>query len=278
MQALEGDIDTVHFGFLHAGHVVPERDMTPGSADYYALKHREAEFHAYEHEIGATYAAVRHAEDTTDYWRTGHYLLPFWTMNAPGVLPLKNSCIAWVPLDDENTMVWNIGQLQRLPTDASGIGGLKVGQFRADPLGRFDPYGMRTANNFQNRMFAEGGTRLARPLPPDRQPAQRLPDRPRPAAADRMDASKPVAGTYSGVPGPGQDPMAQESMGAIYDRTQEHLGTSDAMIIRARRRLLTSARDLRDKGTSRPASTTRGCTACAPAAPCCRVASTASTC
>ena len=38
-------------------------------------------------------------------------------------------------------------------------------------------------------------------------------------------------------------------MGAIYDRTQEHLGTSDAMIIRARRRLLTSARDLRDKGT-----------------------------
>jgi hypothetical protein len=54
MQALEGDIDTVHFGFLHAGHVVPERDMTPGSADYYALKHREAEFHAYEHEIGAT--------------------------------------------------------------------------------------------------------------------------------------------------------------------------------------------------------------------------------
>src|SRR5687767_12363673 len=37
MQALEGDIDTVHFGFLHAGHVVPERDMTPGSADYYAL-------------------------------------------------------------------------------------------------------------------------------------------------------------------------------------------------------------------------------------------------
>jgi phthalate 4,5-dioxygenase oxygenase subunit len=250
MQALEGDIDTVHFGFLHAGHVVPERDMTPGSADYYALKHREAEFHAYEHEIGATYAAVRHAEDTTDYWRTGHYLLPFWTMNAPGVLPLKNSCIAWVPLDDENTMVWNIGQLQRLPTDASGIGGLKVGQFRADPLGRFDPYGMRTANNFQNRMFAESGTGwLDRFRPIANQHNDYLIDRELQQQIE-WDKSKPTIGTYSGIPGPGQDPMAQESMGAIYDRTQEHLGTSDAMIIRARRRLLTAARELRDNGTT----------------------------
>jgi hypothetical protein len=253
MQALEGDIDTVHFGFLHAGHVVPERDMTPGSADFYALKHREADFHAYEHEIGATYAAVRHAEDTTDYWRTGHYLLPFWTMNAPGVLPLKNSCIAWVPLDDENTMVWNIGQqLGRLPAEASGIGGLKVGQFRADPLGRFDPYGMRTATNLQNRQYAQSGTGwLDRFRPIVNQHNDYLIDRDLQAKIE-WDANKPVTGTYSGIPGPGQDPMAQESMGAIYDRTLEHLGTSDAFIIRARRRLLGAARDLRDKGTTPP--------------------------
>ena len=34
-------------------------------------------------------------------------------------------------------------------------------------------------------------------------------------------------------------------MGAIVDRSQEHLGTSDAMIIRTRRRLLKAASDLR---------------------------------
>ena len=106
MQALEGDIDTVHFGFLHVGHVVPERDLMPGSADYYAVKTREAKFYTNDHEIGSTYAAVRPAEADSDYWRTGHFLMPFFTMNAPGVLPLKNSCNAWVPLDEENTMVW----------------------------------------------------------------------------------------------------------------------------------------------------------------------------
>ena len=37
-----------------------------------------------------------------------------------------------------------------------------------------------------------------------------------------------------------------ESMGAIIDRTQEHLGTSDAMVIRTRRRVINAARALRD--------------------------------
>ncbi len=33
-----------------------------------------------------------------------------------------------------------------------------------------------------------------------------------------------------------------ETMGPIYDRTQEHLGTTDAMVIYVRRRLLAAAR------------------------------------
>jgi hypothetical protein len=66
------------------------------------------------------------------------------------------------------------------------------------------------------------------------------------------DATRPLKGTYTGIPGPGQDPMAQETMGTIYDRTQEHLGTSDAMIIRARRALINAAKALRDQGTPPP--------------------------
>jgi hypothetical protein len=41
-------------------------------------------------------------------------------------------------------------------------------------------------------------------------------------------------------------------MGAIIDRTQEHLGTSDAMVIRARRRAILAARALRDGGATPP--------------------------
>ena len=44
----------------------------------------------------------------------------------------------------------------------------------------------------------------------------------------------------------------QETMGPIYDRTQEHLGTTDAMVIRSRRKLLDSVRALRDQGVTPP--------------------------
>ena len=37
-------------------------------------------------------------------------------------------------------------------------------------------------------------------------------------------------------------------MGPIYDRTQEHLGTTDAMVIFVRRQLINAARALREQG------------------------------
>jgi phthalate 4,5-dioxygenase oxygenase subunit len=49
--------------------------------------------------------------------------------------------------------------------------------------------------------------------------------------------------TYSGIPGrPHQDMAMIESMGRIYDRTQEHLGGGDLVTIRFRRRLIEAVR------------------------------------
>ena len=240
MQALEGDIDTVHFGFLHAGHIKTEQLMH-GSADYYSLKHREARFEVREHEIGTSYAAIRDAEEGTEYWRMGHYLLPFFTMNAPGLLGIKNFCNAWVPLDDENTMVWAIGQ-QVFDPNTTGIGGLKAGFVRQDPLGKFDPYGQRQQGQPIPRKFQVNSSDwlgMYRPI------ANRDND-----YLMDFDLQKSM-GTYTGIPGPGQDPMAQETMGPIYDRTQERLGTSDTMIIRARRKLINAARAF-DDGVTPP--------------------------
>jgi len=41
-------------------------------------------------------------------------------------------------------------------------------------------------------------------------------------------------------------------MGPIVDRTHEHLGASDAMIIRTRRRVINAAKALRDDGKLPP--------------------------
>jgi len=41
-------------------------------------------------------------------------------------------------------------------------------------------------------------------------------------------------------------------MGPIYDRSHEHLGTTDQLIIRTRRRMINAARALREQGTVPP--------------------------
>jgi len=55
---------------------------------------------------------------------------------------------------------------------------------------------------------------------------------------------------YSGIDGIHlQDQAITESMGPVVDHSFEHLGPSDQMITRTRRRLLMAARALRDHGT-----------------------------
>jgi hypothetical protein len=59
--------------------------------------------------------------------------------------------------------------------------------------------------------------------------------------------------SYTGIPGIRQQDMAvTESMGPIFDRTSEHLGTTDALIIRTRRRMINAARALEEQGTIPP--------------------------
>jgi hypothetical protein len=162
----------------------------------------------------------------------GHYLMPFYTLNAPGLLGIKNQSLAWIPLDDHNTMVWTVGRQAALPPETETIGGFKAGYIRQDPIGQFDPYGQRPNNGVQPRKFITTTDWLGRFRPIANKDNDYLIDR---------DLQRSM-GTYSGVPGIAQDAMAQETMGPIYDRTRERLGTSDLMIIRTRRKLLDCVR------------------------------------
>ena len=63
-----------------------------------------------------------------------------------------------------------------------------------------------------------------------------------------------MAGSFTGIDGiPLQDQAITESMGTIYQRDNEHLGTSDAMVIKTRRRLINAAKALRNDGVLPPA-------------------------
>src|SRR5690606_4144756 len=57
------------------------------------------------------------------------------------------------------------------------------------------------------------------------------------------------SGNFSGVVGAAiQDRAVQESMGPVFDRTQEHLGTSDKAVIFYRRLILRKLREMEEGG------------------------------
>src|SRR6266851_3654178 len=78
LQALEGDIDTVHAFFLHSGHIKTEKSL-PGSDAYYITQQRHGRFVAQEHAIGAGYVR-RDPLGKHD---------PYGPRNASGVQPRK---------------------------------------------------------------------------------------------------------------------------------------------------------------------------------------------
>src|SRR2546421_2471148 len=83
LQALEGEIDTSHFGFLHAGHVDPE-DLAESEPVRHTVTNRAPEYHLAETPWGTQYAGYREAGPGQTYWRFGNFLFPFWTQAPNG--------------------------------------------------------------------------------------------------------------------------------------------------------------------------------------------------
>ncbi|WP_433296836.1 Rieske 2Fe-2S domain-containing protein [Pseudonocardia sp. CA-142604] len=227
LQALEGDIDTSHFGFLHVGHADPE-DAPEGSFLRYTIEDRAPRYKVLDTEFGATYGAYRPAgsEDSL-YWRFAHFLFPFYTMVPTGVLGTKSQLRAWVPMDDTHTMAFHSAPGARRYTAPASQ---KVGITEREA----------TATEFlPNTSDWFGRFRITARVENDH-----LIDR----ALQRSGRS------YTGLAGVNiEDQAITESMGPIFDRTREHLGSSDVMVIRVRRRLLAAARALAADGTVPPA-------------------------
>jgi phthalate 4,5-dioxygenase len=224
LQALEGDIDTSHFSFLHTGKVALE-DVDPDHLERFQLIDRAPEYHVTTTDWGTMYAAYRPAQPGHTYYRFAHFAMPFWTLFPNG--PLTDNIIAqaWVPMDDTHTMTFSFSWRRRTPV----LGLLKSGE----PI----PYLDRATAALPNTSDWFGRWRPIANQTNDYQ-------------MDR-DAQRTVS--YTGIAEVfAQDSAMTESMGEISDRTLEHLAPSDRMITLTRRRLIDAARALRDHGTVPP--------------------------
>ncbi len=230
LQALEGDIDTSHFGFLHAGHVDPD-DVPEDHPIRHAVTHRAPEYHCADTPWGTQYAAYRPAGPVGQtYWRFANFLFPFWTQQPQGEFGEHVHARAWVPLDDGHTMYyylwWKRGSASMARPRPQLKGGKPMGGARPSPT--FIP---NTTDWF-------GRWRIA----------------PNEANDWLIDREAQRAGAiYTGIENiHTQDQAVTESMGPVTDHAFENLGPSDLMIARTRRRLLTAARALREKGAPPP--------------------------
>ncbi len=231
VQGLEGDIDTSHLSFLHFGSVQAEQ-MKQGRLDYYSIKIRAPTgYDVHETEFGTSYGAFRPAEEDTYYWRVAHFLFPFYSMIPTGTLGAQVLVRAWVPIDDEHIMFWHIStmkswrELTGQSADSDGGAalagpsamGINFLPDTSDGLGRF-----RINQTMQNDYLID---------------------------REAQSSNK----SYTGIPGiHQQDQAVTESMGRIINRAGEHLGSSDSMVIRTRRRLINVAKALRDQGIAPP--------------------------
>jgi phenylpropionate dioxygenase-like ring-hydroxylating dioxygenase large terminal subunit len=218
-QGLEGDIDTSHFSFLHAG-AMDVSTQQPGTFSYYMLADRAPRYSVVDTDFGTMYGAYRDTEDGRRYWRVANFLFPFWTMPPQGMLGHKITARGWVPMDDTHTMFYMAGPRIRREGSARGGPMNRMQPDTSDWLGRF----RLTANASNDYMI----------------------DREKQRRSAGMDDFTGIQGIHL------QDQAITESEGPIYDRSGEHLASSDMMIIRARRRLLQAAQALAEQGLVPP--------------------------
>jgi hypothetical protein len=176
-------------------------------------------------DYGVLVGARRDAEVDSYYWRITQFLMPFYSMIPPyGESPVIGGH-AWVPIDNHNTMAWTVNWHPLRPLTEKELARMKTG------------WGLHLG---LDTLLPETGEAYSRWRPKAHRDNDYLID---------WEAQK--TRVFSGLPGIAmQDQAMQESMGPVYDRTQEHLGSSDTAIIQVRRRWLRSARALREQGVT----------------------------
>ena len=105
LQALEGDIDTSHFSFLHLG-TLQASQIPADSLHRFNLTDRAPRYHVKDTDWGAMYTAYRPTGDGQVYHRFSHFIFPFITLPPDGTFADHIQAGVWVPMDDTHTMVF----------------------------------------------------------------------------------------------------------------------------------------------------------------------------
>jgi phthalate 4,5-dioxygenase len=212
-QGMEGDLDSAHLSILH-NDLLRQRAANPRNRSaVWAMRELQPEIKTEAMPNGLLLAAKRTAEADTCYWRVNQWFMPFFTnWPIPGDNPQAGH--AWIPIDDASCWVFTFSWHPARALRADELAQMRAGSDIHAPV---DPATFVPLHN--------AGNDYAGPdAPPSRQP-------------------------WMGVTAlQAQDLAMTESMGALYDRTQENLTASDLVVAQARHRLIAAAREVAQGG------------------------------
>ena len=210
-QAMEGELDSAHVGFLH--RLVDRTDDDKQALTGRYFQDDTAPLWKIVPTPGGFMACNGRRVEDGRYWRLNQFLLPFFTMIPPHPADARLVRM-WVPMTDERCWVL-------------------CATFRPDrPLSEKEVTAWRNGENSHRRVIA-GTTR-----PTERLDNDYLIDR----AAQKTISFTGIHGIRT------QDAMVAESAGPIADRTREHLGSSDRAVVAMRRTLIDAAVALSSRG------------------------------
>ena len=220
LQALEGGIDTSHAPILHRTiSASTSRAGVPLMGPFVQGKAPTIDVDGTDY--GYLYAGVRPLGEDQVYVRSYHFVMPFTQIRPQQVGRQRDgrdrTMIAghmWVPMDDDNCMVWNwmysFGEEGLTDEDRRERG-------NGNGPDHVDQSTFRSVRNKRNNWL--------------------------------IDRQVQKSETFTGIDGINtQDRAVQESMGPIVDRSQEHLGPADRAIIVARRLLLQAVKTTQEGG------------------------------
>jgi hypothetical protein len=217
---MEGNIDTSHISHLHQWDGID--DLPDDGSDKPGYPSNAMSWKFWRHDraprlevddtwYGYRYAGIRTTPNGNTHVRVTAYIAPFTTLVAS--VPWNVRQGLFVPMDDECTARYSIGV--EAPPNIYGYGGENL--FAVAPF---------------TNAARSGRTGIL----------------PREYTADndyQIDREVQRTATFSGVADfVSQDFMVTESMGPIYDRSQEQLGSTDKAITRMRHILLSAAKGL----------------------------------
>ena len=215
LQGLEADLDIAHPSFLHSTINQDPLDERRAAIAF----DPQPSAYAREDEFGMQTVWRWNTPDPNKslFW-VDPFILPCHTITPSGRTQRRWVWHAWVPADDENHWAYYVHYDPEAPADPEEpIRIAKAfGHDQIDPLNEWRPRGNR------GNMYL-------------------------------LDRDRQRHSTYSGISGIAmQDLAITDSMGPVVDRTKEHLGTGDILVVRVRRFLLKMARQIEDSDTAMP--------------------------